>query len=88
MMDSPHTDPELHRWLGRASESTRTTPFVRTIAEAAFMACSPDYVLLRPVLVELKRRYRSSGPQVLRGCPPYTSKTAHGYSAPALLSWG
>jgi len=31
--------------------------FVRTVAEAAFMACAPDYILLRPVLVELKRRY-------------------------------
>jgi len=31
--------------------------FVRTVAEAALMACSPDYVLLRPVLVELKRPY-------------------------------
>jgi hypothetical protein len=27
------------------------------LAEAALMACSPDYVLLRPVLRELKRRY-------------------------------
>jgi hypothetical protein len=32
--------------------------FVRTVAEAALIACSPDYVLLRPVLVELKRRYQ------------------------------
>jgi len=27
------------------------------LAEAALMACIPDYVLLRPVLLELKRRY-------------------------------
>jgi hypothetical protein len=31
--------------------------FVRTVAKAALMACSPDYVLLRPVLVELKQRH-------------------------------
>jgi hypothetical protein len=31
--------------------------FVRTVAEAARMACSPDYVLMRPMLLELKRRY-------------------------------
>jgi hypothetical protein len=31
--------------------------FVRTVAEAALIACIPDYVLLRPVLVELKRRH-------------------------------
>jgi hypothetical protein len=30
--------------------------FVLTVAEAARMACSPDYVLLRPVLVELNRQ--------------------------------
>jgi len=31
--------------------------FVRTVAEATLIACSPDYELLRPVLLELKRRY-------------------------------
>jgi hypothetical protein len=56
-MDSAHTDPHLSQWLRWASESGNTPTFVRTVAEAALMACSPDYVLLRPVLVELKRRY-------------------------------
>lgn len=56
-MDSPHTDPELHHWLRWASERGNTPTFVRTVAEAALIACSPDYVLLRPVLVELNRRY-------------------------------
>jgi len=50
-------DPELSQWLRWASERGNTPTFVRTVAEAALMACSPDYVLLRPVLVELKRRY-------------------------------
>jgi hypothetical protein len=27
------------------------------VAEAARMACSPDYALLRPALLELKRRH-------------------------------
>jgi hypothetical protein len=40
--------------------------FVRTVAEAARMACSPDYVLLRPVLLELKRRHPEPEP----GKPP------------------
>jgi hypothetical protein len=30
--------------------------FVRTVAEAVLIASSPDYELLRPVLLELKRR--------------------------------
>jgi len=34
-----------------------TLSFVRMVAEAARIACIPDYLLLRPVLVELKRRY-------------------------------
>jgi hypothetical protein len=54
-VDSPHTNPELSQWLQWASERGNTSAFVRTVAEAARMACSPDYVLLRPVLVELKR---------------------------------
>ena len=57
MMCSAHTDPELSHWLRWASESGSTPTFIRTVAEAALMACSPDYILLRPVLVELKRRY-------------------------------
>ena len=56
-MHSPHTGPELSQWLRWASEQGNTPVFVRTVAEAALMACMPDYVLLRPVLLELKRRY-------------------------------
>jgi hypothetical protein len=56
-MDSAHTDPELSQWLRWASEGGNTPMFVRMVAEAARMACMPDYVLLRPVLLELKRRY-------------------------------
>jgi hypothetical protein len=56
-MDSAHTNHKLDHWLRWASESGSTPMFVRTVAEAARMACMPDYVLLRPVLHELKRRY-------------------------------
>ena len=56
-MDSANTDPELRHWLRWVSDSASTPMFVRTVAEAALIACSPDYVLLRPVLLELKRRY-------------------------------
>jgi len=44
-------------WLRWASESGNTPVFVRRVAEAALIACIPDYLLLRPVLAELKRRY-------------------------------
>jgi hypothetical protein len=56
-MHSANTGPELSQWLRWASERGNTPMFVRTVAEAARMACIPDYVLLRPVLAERKRRY-------------------------------
>ena len=56
-MHSTNTDPELRDWLRWASESGSTPMFVRRVADAACLACSPDYQLLRPVLIELKRRY-------------------------------
>jgi hypothetical protein len=56
-MTSANTDPELRGWLRWASESGNAPAFVRTVAEAALVACVPDYELLRPVLVEVKRRY-------------------------------
>jgi hypothetical protein len=56
-MYSAATDPELRQWLRWASERGNTPAFVRTVAEAPLIACSPDYILMRPVLVELKRGY-------------------------------
>ena len=56
-MDSANTDPELRQWLRWALEGGKVPVFVRTVAEAALLACIPDYLLLRPVLLELKRRY-------------------------------
>ena len=56
MMDSAYTDSELRDRLRWASEGGKVPMVVRTVAEAALMPSSPDYELLRPVLVELKRR--------------------------------
>jgi len=55
MMESANTDPELRDWLRWASELGNTPAFVRLVADAACLACSPDFEMLRPVLVELKR---------------------------------
>jgi len=60
-MDSAHTDPALSQRLRWASEEGTAPAFVRKVAEAALVACSPDYELLRPVLLELKRRYPEPG---------------------------
>ena len=56
MQCSANTDPELSDWLQWASKSGEVPIFVRAIAEAAFLADSLNYALLRPVLLELKRR--------------------------------
>jgi hypothetical protein len=56
-MDSANTDPKLRSWLGWAAEGGNTPMFVRTVADAALIACIQEYELLRPVLIELKRRY-------------------------------
>jgi len=58
MRYSANTDPDLHDWLRWAFESGEAPSFVKAIAEAAFLADSPSYSLLRPVLLELKRRDR------------------------------
>jgi hypothetical protein len=57
IMYSAGTDLELRDWLRRASESAGTPLVVRAVPEAALIACSTDYELLRPVLLELKRWY-------------------------------
>jgi len=51
MNDSAYTDPELRDWLRWAPESGKVPIFVRTMAEAALVACIPDYLPLRPVMV-------------------------------------
>ena len=61
-MDSPHNDTELHRWLRWVFESRKPPCFVCTVAEAALGACMPDYLLLRPVLLELKRQHPEPQP--------------------------
>jgi hypothetical protein len=57
MTYSANTDPELTDWLRWASESGEVPIFVRTVAEAAFLADLRNYALLRPVLLELKRQW-------------------------------
>jgi len=55
-------DPELFGWLCWASEGGHVPSFVGALVEAAFCACAADYELLRPVLLELKRRYPEPEP--------------------------
>lgn len=56
MLHSPYTDPELTDWLRWAYEGGEVPTFYKAIAEAAFLADLENYALLRPVLLELKRK--------------------------------
>jgi hypothetical protein len=56
---SAKTDPELHEWLLWQLENGSS--FLSLIAEAASIAHAPDYVLLRPLLLELMRRHPHQG---------------------------
>jgi hypothetical protein len=60
----------LWNGLRRASEKGNAPAFARTVAEVALIACLPDYGLLRPVPLELKRRYPEPEP----GKPPHDSE--------------
>ena len=55
MLYSVYDDPDLAYWLRGASEGGEVPRFVRTIAEAPFIADLPNYNLLRPILLALKR---------------------------------
>jgi hypothetical protein len=57
MLYSAKTDPELRDWLRWASESGEVPVFVKTVADATFLADLSNYALLRPVLLELKRQW-------------------------------
>jgi hypothetical protein len=70
---SANIDPELSDWLRWASESHEVPMFVQTVAEAAFLADLPNYALLRPVLLELRRQRPRSVPTETP--TPYVSRS-------------
>jgi hypothetical protein len=45
--------------------------FPATLAEAAADACAEDYSLVRPVLIDLKRKYHTAGFALETGCIGY-----------------
>jgi hypothetical protein len=56
MIGSPHADEELKDWLRWAE--AHGSRFVKLIVEAAMMADSLHYIMLRPVLLELRTEYK------------------------------
>jgi hypothetical protein len=53
-------DPELLEWLSNAKE--KSGDFVRNLAEAALRADRHNYWVLRPVLVEMRKKYPAYEP--------------------------
>ena len=49
-------DTELNEWLIEAI-ADGSGQFLPALAEAAVVACAEDYSLVRPVLIDLKRKY-------------------------------
>jgi len=54
-------DNELNDWLMEVIEES-SGQFLPALAEAAVVACAEDYFLVRPVLIDLKRKYASVHP--------------------------
>jgi hypothetical protein len=54
-------DTELNEWLMQAIEEG-SGQFLPALAEAAVIACAEDYFLVRPVLINLKRKYCVGSP--------------------------
>jgi hypothetical protein len=50
-------DDELNEWLIEAV-ADGCGQFLPALAEAAVVACAEDYSLVRPMLIDLKRKYR------------------------------
>jgi len=66
MNDSACTDPELYDWLRWASEGGKVPSFMPTVAEAALLACLPDYAPLRTV-EDLVKLWESKQPRGKNG---------------------
>ncbi len=55
MLIAQNDDPELLEWLARADMDGGT--FVRSMARAALVADPENYALLRPLILELRKKY-------------------------------
>lgn len=54
-MIAQNDDPELLEWLAKANQTGGG--FVSSFARAALVADDSNYALLRPVLLELRKKY-------------------------------
>lgn len=52
-----NNDPELYKWLSNAMNKAGGGSFVYAVARAAFQADSENYMILRPALLQLKKKY-------------------------------
>lgn len=60
MLIAQNDDPELLEWLGTADSFGGT--FVRSVARAALVADPENYTLIRPLVLELRRKYTKYEP--------------------------
>jgi len=66
-------DKELSAWVMRLGEE-RSARFLCALAEAVMKADADDYSLIRPALLDLKRKHRHGGPRAERVASPIARK--------------
>jgi hypothetical protein len=66
-------DNELNEWLIEAI-ADGTEQFLPALAEAAVVASDEDYSLVRPVLIDLMRKYRLASSRRETGCATTSGK--------------
>jgi hypothetical protein len=55
MLVAQNDDPELLEWLAKANQSGGG--FVSALSRAALVADDENYIILRPVLMQIRRKY-------------------------------
>jgi hypothetical protein len=60
MLVAQNDDPELLEWLAKANQSGGG--FVSALSRAALVADDENYVILRPVILEMRKKYPAYEP--------------------------
>jgi len=74
-------DKELSAWVMRLGEE-RSGRFLCALAEAVMKADADDYSLIRPALLDLKRKHRRGGPRPERVVSSIARKKESNYDSP------
>ena len=71
----PDNDRDVTEWLLQLS-SSRSEHFLCALSDAVMRADDDDYSIIRPALMDLKRKYVAARPRIERVCKPLASRGA------------